>query len=56
MRVISAREILTDGGQYCVGFGGASVDRRVGQELLRVISPLGVNASLSGAATITTHI
>ena len=35
-----------DGGQYCVGFGGASVDRRVGQELLRVISPLGVNASL----------
>ena len=35
-----------DGGQYCVGFGGASVDRRLGQELLRVISPLGVNASL----------
>jgi len=35
-----------DGGQYCVGFGGASVDRRMGQELLRVISPLGVNASL----------
>jgi DNA invertase Pin-like site-specific DNA recombinase len=35
-----------DGGQYCVGFGGASVDRRVGLELLRVISPLGVNASL----------
>jgi hypothetical protein len=29
-----------------VGFGGASVDRRLGQELLRVISPLGVNASL----------
>jgi hypothetical protein len=35
-----------DGGQYCVGFGGASVDRRLGQELLRVISPFGVNASL----------
>ena len=35
-----------DGGQYCVGFGGASVDRRLSQELLRVISPLGVNASL----------
>ena len=35
-----------DGGQYCLGFGGASVDRRLGQELLRVISPLGVNASL----------
>jgi DNA invertase Pin-like site-specific DNA recombinase len=35
-----------NGGQYCVGFGGASVDRRLSQELLRVISPLGVNASL----------
>jgi hypothetical protein len=35
-----------DGGQYCLGFGGASVDRRLGQELLTVISPLGVEASL----------
>src|SRR5215469_13564942 len=35
-----------DGGQYCLGFGGASVDRRLGQELLQVISPLGVEASL----------
>jgi len=35
-----------DGGQYCVGFGGASADHRLGRELLRVISPLGVNASL----------
>src|SRR5277367_5534669 len=35
-----------DGGQYCIGFGGASVDRRFSQELLQVISPLGVDASL----------
>jgi L-alanine-DL-glutamate epimerase-like enolase superfamily enzyme len=28
-----------DGGQYCLGFGGASVDRQLGQELLKVISP-----------------
>ena len=35
-----------DGGQYCIGFGGASVDRRLGQELLKAISPLGVEASL----------
>ena len=35
-----------DGGQYCLGFGGASVDHRLGQELLRVISPLGVDASV----------
>src|SRR5579864_6119219 len=33
-----------DGGQYCIGFGGASVDRRLAQELLKVISPLGVEA------------
>jgi DNA invertase Pin-like site-specific DNA recombinase len=35
-----------DGGQYCIGFGGGLVDRRVGQELLKMISPLGVEASL----------
>jgi hypothetical protein len=35
-----------DGGQYCIGFGGVSVDRRVAQELLKVISPMGVEASL----------
>jgi DNA invertase Pin-like site-specific DNA recombinase len=35
-----------DGGQYCIGFGGSSVDRRVGQEVLKVISPLGAQASL----------
>src|SRR6516164_3645608 len=35
-----------DGGQYCIGFGGSSVDRCVGQELLKVIAPLGVDASL----------
>jgi DNA invertase Pin-like site-specific DNA recombinase len=35
-----------DGGQYCIGFGGASVDRRLGQELLKAISHHGVEASL----------
>jgi hypothetical protein len=35
-----------DGGQYCIGFGGGLVDRLVGQELLKVIAPLGVEASL----------
>jgi DNA invertase Pin-like site-specific DNA recombinase len=35
-----------DGGQYCIGFGGASVDRRLGHELLKAISHLGVEASL----------
>jgi DNA invertase Pin-like site-specific DNA recombinase len=35
-----------DGGQYCIGFGGASVDRRLSQELLRVITPFGLEASV----------
>jgi hypothetical protein len=35
-----------NGGQYCIAFGGSLVDRRLSQELLRVISPLGVEASL----------
>jgi DNA invertase Pin-like site-specific DNA recombinase len=35
-----------DGGQYCIGFGGTMVDRRLSTELLKVISPLGVAASL----------
>jgi hypothetical protein len=35
-----------DGGQYCIGFGGARVDRQLSQELLKVISRFGVEASL----------
>src|ERR1700758_4695671 len=35
-----------DGGNYCIGFGGASVDRRMSQELMKVISPFGTEASL----------
>lgn len=34
------------GGRYCLGFGGSTVDRRIGQEVLAVLSPLGVQASL----------
>lgn len=34
------------GGDYCIGFGGALVDRRIGREILKVLSPLGVEASL----------
>lgn len=34
------------GGSYCLAFGGVSVDRRLSQELLDVISPLGLEASL----------
>jgi len=34
------------GGRYCLGFGGRNVDRRFGEELLRVLSPLGLRASI----------
>jgi DNA invertase Pin-like site-specific DNA recombinase len=34
------------GGDYCIGFGGGLVDRRISHELLKVLSPLGVAASL----------
>ena len=40
------------GGTYCIVFGGASVDRRFTQELLRVISPVGLQASLEAVEGI----
>jgi hypothetical protein len=43
-----------DGGQYCIGFGGGPVDRRVGQEVLKVISPLGAEASLRALEELST--
>jgi hypothetical protein len=38
-----------------VGFGGATVDRRVADELLRVLSPLGIRASLEALDRLTTE-
>jgi len=35
------------GGRYCLGIGGSTVDRRITQEGLGVLSPLGVRASLA---------
>ena len=35
------------GGHYCLGFGGASVDKRVSEEILNAISPLGIAASVA---------
>jgi DNA invertase Pin-like site-specific DNA recombinase len=34
------------GGKYCLAFGGSTVDRRFSEEILKVLSPLGVRASL----------
>jgi len=36
-----------EGGSYCLVFGGSTVDRRFSAELLRVLSPLGMTASLA---------
>ena len=44
------------GGQYCIGFGGGSVDRRVGQELLKVMAPLGVKSECGAVAVGRTYL
>ncbi len=48
-RYLCLGDFSTGGGRYCVGFGGATVDRRFGEEIVRVLSPLGVRASLEAA-------
>ena len=35
------------GGRYCLGFGGSTIDRKFAEELLAVLSPLGVKASIA---------
>lgn len=41
------------GGDYCLGFGGDRVDRRIGEEILEAISPLGIEASLKAIDHLT---
>ncbi|MBE7484126.1 MAG: recombinase family protein [Polyangiaceae bacterium] len=45
-RYLCVGDYGADGAHYCVGFGGATVDHRFGEEIVRVLSPLGVRASL----------
>jgi DNA invertase Pin-like site-specific DNA recombinase len=45
-RYVCAGDFAT-GGQYCVGFGGATVDQRLSEEICRALSPYGLRASLS---------
>jgi DNA invertase Pin-like site-specific DNA recombinase len=45
-RYLCTGDFGADGGRYCVGFAGATVDRRFGEEIVRVLSPLGIRASL----------
>src|SRR5215831_8952169 len=43
-------------GMYCIGFGGATVDRRFSQCLLDVISPYGIEASLKAIASVDSEV
>jgi DNA invertase Pin-like site-specific DNA recombinase len=43
------------GGNYCLAFGGRGVDRRFTEELLNVISPLGLQASLEAIGDLSSH-
>lgn len=43
------------GGKYCLGFGGGAVDRRFGEELVAVLSPLGVRASMAAIEQLSTR-
>ncbi len=43
-----------DGGQYCIGFGGTMVDRRMSEELLRIISSFDAQASLKALEELST--
>jgi DNA invertase Pin-like site-specific DNA recombinase len=54
-RYLCAGDFAAAGGRYCVGFGGATVDRRFADELLRVLSPLGIRASLEALDRLTTE-
>lgn len=40
------------GGSYCIGFGGKAADKSIEHEVLRVISPAGVQASLRAVESV----
>ena len=43
------------GGQYCLGFGGATVDQRLSEEILQAISPHGLAASTAAIEQLSTQ-
>jgi DNA invertase Pin-like site-specific DNA recombinase len=43
------------GGQYCLGFGGATVDQRLSDEILQAISPHGLDASIAAIEQLSTQ-
>lgn len=43
------------GGSYCLAFGGSLVDRRLSKEILKAISPLGIEAGIRAAQLLSTR-
>jgi hypothetical protein len=44
------------GGQYCLGFGGATVDKRLSEEILKAVSPYSLQASLAAIEQLDNHV
>jgi DNA invertase Pin-like site-specific DNA recombinase len=53
-RYVCAGDFAT-GGQYCLGFGGAGVDKRLSQHVLQAVSPQGLKASVAAIEQLETH-
>lgn len=45
---------FNQGGRYCLGFGGSTVDRRISEKVLAVLSPMGMAASLDAVEQLRT--
>jgi len=43
------------GGAYCLGFGGATVDKRLSELIVQLISPHGLEASIAALARLHTE-
>lgn len=48
--------LVNHGTQRCISFGGMRTDQAVGAEVLRILKPLGVDAAIKAAETLTGKI
>jgi len=48
-RYLCTGDYASNGNRYCLGFGGSLLDRQLSSEVVRVLSPLGIDASLRAA-------
>jgi DNA invertase Pin-like site-specific DNA recombinase len=53
-RYVCAGDFAT-GGKYCMGFGGAGVDKRLSEHVLQAISPHGLKASVAAIEHLETQ-